>query len=59
MTEVVKMLKSRTVWTLVLIAVVGGVQAVQPFMSPELFVFVNSILAAVAAYFKLSPSQEY
>ena len=53
------LLKSRTFWTLVTVAVLGAVQALQPFMSPEVFVVVNTMLLALATYFKLVPSQIY
>lgn len=52
-------LKSRTIWTLVVIAVVGAIQALQPFMQPEIYVFVNGVLLALAGYYKLSPRQTY
>jgi len=52
-------IKSRTVWTLVVMATLGAVQGLQPVMSPELFVVINTILAGVATYFKLKPSQLY
>lgn len=54
-----KALKSRTVWVLVFMFFVGGVQALQPVMPPETFVLVQAVLTALAGYFKLNPSQTY
>ncbi len=33
----INILKSRTIWTLVIIAVLGAVQALQPFMPTDIF----------------------
>ena len=46
------LLKSRTFWTLVVIAILGAWQALQPFMNAELFALVNTVLIALAAYFR-------
>lgn len=50
-----KWLQSRTVWTIVLVAVLGAWQALEPLMAPELYVLVNSVLLAIAAYFRIKP----
>lgn len=55
----IKTIKSRTVWTIIFMFILGGVQAIEPFMSPELFIFVNAGLSMIATYFKLNPSQKY
>jgi hypothetical protein len=54
-----KALKSRTNWTIALMFLIGGVEAVtslvpEPVTTPILFV-----LGLLAAYFKMNPSQEY
>jgi len=54
-----KTVKSRTIWTLVMVAILGAVQALQPFLDPSLYTVVNALLLATAGYFKLNPSQEY
>jgi len=54
-----KLVKSRTVWTVVVMFVIGGFQAVEPFMSPQVFLFVNGALTLVATHFKMKPSQDY
>lgn len=52
-------LKSRTVWTIVAMFMIGGVQNVEPFMPSTLAVMVQTMLGALAVYFKLKPSQDY
>lgn len=45
--------QSRTLWVIALTAVIGAWQAIESFFSPELFVLVNSVLLALAAYFRI------
>ena len=52
-------IKSRTTWTIVLIFILGGFQAVSDLMPTNLFVLINGLLSAIAVYFKLNPSQKY
>jgi len=54
-----KILKSRTIWTIVLVASIGAWQALNPFVEPATYAVINSTLLALAAYFKISPSQNY
>ena len=54
-----KALASRTIWVIVLMFVVGGVQATETVMNPQIFMFVQAGLSFLAAHFKLSPSQDY
>lgn len=56
---IVAMLKSRTVWTVLVMMAVTQVQVLQPFMSVELFALVQSILSALAVYFRVTPKQNY
>jgi len=50
---------SKTIWLILLIFIVGGVQAIQEFLNPQVFVFLTGALSLLTAYFKLNPSQEY
>lgn len=59
MNEIMKALKSRTVWTVIAMVTLTTVQMAQPFMSSELFMLINGILGALVTYFKLNPSQNY
>jgi hypothetical protein len=54
-----KALSSRTVWTLVIMVATNIVNLGVDVMSPELVVLVNSVLGALAVYFKVNPSQKY
>ena len=54
-----KALKSRTVWTVAIMFLIGGTEAIaglvpDSYTSPILFV-----LGLLATYFKLRPSQDY
>jgi hypothetical protein len=59
-------MKSRTVWTLVVLFLYNGLKGVAPdlpALSPEagplIDLAVNSVLSALAIYFRLRPKQEY
>lgn len=54
-----KILKSRTVWAIVAMFVIGGTEAVSGFISPIMLPYVQGALGLLATYFKLNPSQEY
>ena len=54
-----KAIRSRTVWTLVFIVITNVVNSLTGVLSPDLLVLVNTILVALAGYFKLVPSQKY
>lgn len=60
MNKLILALKSRTVWTLALIVVINAIPAIrEAFPSAGGLETVNGILLAVAAYFKIFPSQTY
>lgn len=50
-----KAIQSRTVWTIAVMFVIGGVQALESVMSPETFVVVQGALSLLAAYFRVNP----
>lgn len=52
-------LKSRTVWTGVLLFVNAGVAAVHPLLSPSASLLVDGGLAMLLTYFHVNPSQNY
>jgi len=54
-----KIFKSRTVWTVLIMFVLGGVQAIEQSFTPELFLFIQGSLTFLAGYFKVNPSQNY
>ncbi len=57
--KLLQILKSRTFWTILAIFLFNGLQAIQPEVSGDLQVFINSVLSLVAVYFKAFPSQNY
>lgn len=59
MEKLLKLMKSRTFWTIVFMFVFNGYQAVAGFFTPEVNVVVNGVLSLLATYFKISPSQRY
>jgi hypothetical protein len=53
------LLKSRTVWTVFLMFVVGGVNAITQFLPPEIQSTAMAVLSGLAVYFHTNPSQTY
>jgi len=54
-----KYLKSRTLWTVVLMFIVGGTEALVDVIPAEVHTITMLILGMLATYFKLNPSQDY
>lgn len=54
-----KIFFSRTIWTIVLMFFIGGVQELKSFFTPEAFIAIQGGLSVLATYFKLFPSQSY
>ena len=52
-------LKSRTVWTVFAMFLVGGIQAVSALLPTEGQTLVLAVLSIVAGYFHVNPSQDY
>lgn len=52
-------LKSRTFWTILAMFIVGGVNAIVPFMPAEAQTIVMGVLGLLATYFHVNPSQNY
>lgn len=59
MNTLITLMKSRTVWVIVLMFVVGGTNAVAEFIPDQMESVIMGFLALLAAYFKLNPSQKY
>lgn len=49
-----KWLQSRTVWTIILMAVIGAWQALEGVLPPETFVLINTLLGALAVHFRIN-----
>jgi hypothetical protein len=59
MNELVSILKSRTVWAVLVGLMLTTLQLSEGIMSPDLFLLCQSILGALAIYFRVNPRQEY
>jgi hypothetical protein len=51
--------KSRTILTVLLTLFIANVQLVAPFLSPEQYTLLVSILMALAGYFRINARQEF
>lgn len=54
-----KLLKSRTFWTLIGMFAFNGLEAVQDGVPANWQVGVNAVLTILGAFFKVNPSQSY
>ena len=59
MDRLLKALKSRTIWSLVAMVIITGIPAIQDQIPDTIQPMVQLILALLAGYFKLNPSQTY
>ena len=51
--------KSRTIWTLVIMFLINGVNGLTGMVNNDIITIINVVLTALAGYFKLNPSQSY
>ena len=54
-----KLLKSRRLWALVAMFLVGGIEAIATFIPDAIETPLLGILALLVAYFSFNPSQDY
>jgi len=54
-----KYLKSRTVWSAIVIILVNGVPAIQDLIPPNWLPVVNAVLGLLAIYFRVNPRQQF
>ncbi len=52
-------IKSRTILTVVFMFLLGGFQAVEEVLTPEMFLLVEGVLTALVVYFRSHPKQEF
>lgn len=50
-------LASRTNWTIIFGVVLTAVQMAEPFVAPELFLLIQTVVGAFAIYFRTYPRQ--
>lgn len=59
METIKRILRSRTMWTLVFTFAFNGWNAINGAFDPQTTLVVNAVLSTLAGYFKLNPSQKY
>lgn len=59
METLIKIVKSRNVWTVVLMFIIGGVNGITQYIPDEISKLILGILTVLAVYFKINPSQKY
>lgn len=59
METLTKALKSRTNWVIVMTFILNVTPLIESSVSLETMTLVNTVLGALAVYFKMSPSQDY
>lgn len=59
METLIKIIKSRTTWTIILMFIVGGIDAVSGFIPEGTKELIMGQLSLLAVYFKINPSQKY
>ena len=53
-----QILKSKTVWTLVLMAILNGIQSIEPqIKDPHIVSIINDALTVIAFVFRIAPKQ--
>lgn len=59
MEKTAQVLKSRTTWTIVVMFVIGGTNAIASFIPAGIEPYVMGALSLLAMYFHVNPSQNY
>ncbi len=59
MSKIALTLRSRTFWTIVLLFVIGGFDSISNVIPAGMATPVEGVLALLAAYFHVNPSQQY
>lgn len=54
-----KVFKSRTLWTILVMFLIGGVNSIHEMIPPVFVTVLEAGLGLLATYYKLSPSQNY
>lgn len=57
MLTIKKVLKSRTVWTVVVLFLLGGVNSVKGYFPPTYYTLMSGILSAFAIFFRADARQ--
>ena len=57
--KIVLALKSRTVWSLIVLFVVNGISGIHDSIPSNWLTLVDGVLGILTVYFKINPSQNY
>lgn len=55
MEKIIKLAKSRTFWTLIILFLLNGIEGVRESIPQEAYLPLNAILTAIGAYFRANP----
>jgi len=58
MERLLKILKSRTVWTIVILFVINGVEGIREFIPADALPLIDGVLSILAVYFRIKPKQD-
>ena len=59
MNKIIKMFSSRTNITVLIMVLLSSMQYLESFMNPELYLLVNSMLGALAVYFRINTQVDF
>jgi hypothetical protein len=59
MKKIIKALSSRTVWSVIILFLISGVDGVQNLIPADMLTPIQFVLALLAGYFKVNPSKDY
>ena len=54
-----KLLKSRTVWTIVVLFLINGVAGIHDAIPSQALPFIDGLLGILGIYFRVSPKQQF
>lgn len=52
-------LRSKTVWTIVVMFIIGGTNGIVGLIPESSVIYVQGVLSLLAMYFKVNPSENY
>ena len=54
-----KIFKSRTVWTIIILFIVNGIQGIHSYIPTDIMPIVNALLGLAAIYFRVKPKVDF
>ena len=55
--KILKALKSRTVWVIVLMFLINGISGIREFVPVSILPYLDAVLGLLGVYFRLNPKQ--